>query len=108
MTFPFNFFATAFLGALVTSLFSLPLWRKWCLRINLVDDPGHRKIHDAPVPLAGGFAVLTGILLPLAVGALLLKLGILTNSDAGVIVHGVNRRALELAVLAGGAVVITL
>ena len=35
---------------------------------NLVDDPGQRKIHDQPVPLAGGFAVLTGILLPLVAG----------------------------------------
>src|SRR5580698_10276068 len=107
MAFPFNFFAGAFLGAFLTSLLALPLWRRWCLRANLVDDPGHRKIHDAPVPLAGGFAVLSGILLPLAVGALLLKLGIVRISDAGLIVHGINRRALELAVLAGGAVVIT-
>ena len=75
MTFPFNFFAAALLGAFITSLIALPLWRKWCLRINLVDDPGHRKIHNAPVPLAGGFAVLTGILVPLAIGAILLKLG---------------------------------
>ena len=63
--FPFNFFAAAFAGALVTTLLALPLWRKWCLRTNLVDDPGHRKIHNTPVPLAGGLAVLTGILLPL-------------------------------------------
>jgi UDP-GlcNAc:undecaprenyl-phosphate/decaprenyl-phosphate GlcNAc-1-phosphate transferase len=107
MTFPFNFFAAAFLGALLTSLLALPFWRKWCLGVNLVDDPGHRKIHDAPVPLAGGFAVLTGILLPLAVGAVLLKFGIVKISSAGLIVHGIDRRALELAVLAGGAVAIT-
>ena len=83
MTFPFNFFAAAFLGAFATSLLALPLWRKWCLRTNLVDDPGHRKIHGAPVPLAGGFAVLTGILLPLAVGVVLLKLGFVKMSSAG-------------------------
>ena len=79
MTFPFNFFAAAFAGAFATSLLALPLWRQWCLRVNLVDDPGHRKIHDAPVPLAGGFAVLTGILLPLGVGTVMLKLGIGQN-----------------------------
>ncbi len=61
MTFPLNFFIAAFAGAFATSLLVLPLWRKWCLRTNLVDDPGHRKIHNLPVPLAGGFAVLTGI-----------------------------------------------
>src|SRR5215472_6549798 len=108
MVFPFNFFAAAFLGALLTSLLTLPLWRKWCLRASLVDDPGHRKIHDAPVPLAGGFAVLAGILLPLAVGAVLLKLGLVKTSATGLIVHGIDRRALELAVLAAGALAITI
>ena len=98
----------AFLGAFATSLLALPLWRKWCLRTNLVDDPGHRKIHSTPVPLAGGFAVLTGILLPLAGGAILLKLGIVKISSAGLIVHGIDRRAIELAVLALGAVAITI
>ena len=89
-------------------MLALPLWRKWCLRTNLVDDPGHRKIHSTPVPLAGGFAVLTGILLPLAAGAILLKFGILKISSAGLIVHGIDRRAVELAVLALGAVAITI
>jgi UDP-GlcNAc:undecaprenyl-phosphate GlcNAc-1-phosphate transferase len=108
LNFPFNFFAAAFLGAFATSLLALPLWRKWCLRTNLVDDPGHRKIHSTPVPLAGGFAVLTGILLPLAGGVILFKLGIVKISSAGLIVHGIDRRAMELAVLALGAVAITI
>ena len=108
MNFPFNFFLAAFLGAFATSWLALPLWRKWCLRTKLIDDPGQRKIHDQPMPLAGGFAVLTGILLPLAAGALLLELNVVKLSAAGAIVHGINRRALELAVLAGGAVAITI
>jgi UDP-GlcNAc:undecaprenyl-phosphate GlcNAc-1-phosphate transferase len=108
VTFPYNFFFAAFAGAFATSLFALPLWRKWCLHTNLVDDPGHRKIHDTPVPLAGGFAVLTGILLPLVIGAIFLKLGLIQISSAGLIVHGINRRAAELAVIALGAVAITL
>jgi UDP-GlcNAc:undecaprenyl-phosphate/decaprenyl-phosphate GlcNAc-1-phosphate transferase len=108
VSFPFNFFFAAFTGAFLTTLLALPLWRKWCLRTNLVDDPGHRKIHDAPIPLAGGFAVLTGILLPLAIGAILLKLGFVKISSAGLIVHGIDRRAIELAVLAFGAVAITI
>jgi UDP-GlcNAc:undecaprenyl-phosphate GlcNAc-1-phosphate transferase len=108
VTFPYNFFAAAFAGAFLTTLLGLPLWRRWCLRTNLVDDPGHRKIHDSPVPLAGGFAVLTGFLLPLAAGTILLKLGFIRISSTALIVHGLNRRALELAVLGLGAVVITL
>jgi UDP-GlcNAc:undecaprenyl-phosphate GlcNAc-1-phosphate transferase len=107
MTFPFNFFAAAFLGAGLTSLLALPLWRRWCLRTNHVDDPGRRKIHATPVPLAGGFAVLTGILLPLGIGAALMELGVVKISSAAAILHGIDRRALELAVLATGAVAIT-
>ncbi len=107
MTFPFNFFLAAFAGAFLTTLLALPLWRKWCLHVNLVDDPGRRKIHDAPIPLAGGFAVLTGILLPLAAGAVVLKLGVNVASQTLPIAHGLERRALELAVIAGGAIAIT-
>ena len=107
MAFPFNFFGAAFAGAFLTTLVALPLWRKWCLRINLVDDPGHRKIHSSPIPLAGGFAVLTGILLPLLLGAFFLKCEIINVSNTSAIVHGLGKRALELSVLALGAVAIT-
>jgi len=107
VTFPFNFFLAALAGAFLTTLLALPVWRKWCLRVNLVDDPGQRKIHDAPIPLAGGFAVLTGILLPLAAGAMVLKLGVNVASQTLPIAHGLERRALELAVIAGGAIAIT-
>jgi UDP-GlcNAc:undecaprenyl-phosphate GlcNAc-1-phosphate transferase len=108
MAFPYNFFAAAFLGAFVTALLALPLWRKWCLRHNLVDDPGHRKIHDTAIPLAGGFAVLTAILLPPAVGAVLLKLGLIKINSASLILHGLDQRALQLGALAFGAVAITI
>jgi UDP-GlcNAc:undecaprenyl-phosphate GlcNAc-1-phosphate transferase len=105
--FPFNFFVAAFAGAFLTTLLALPLWRRWCLKTNLVDDPGHRKIHESSVPLAGGFAVLTGILLPLAAGAILLKLEIVSLSTASAITHGIDRRAIELAVIALGALAVT-
>ena len=108
MSFPENFYAAAFATAFLTTLLALPLWRHWCRRVNLVDDPGHRKIHDTPIPLAGGFAVLSGILLPLAAGAMLLQLGFIKTGAAGLIIHGVNHRAVELAVIALGAVAITL
>jgi UDP-GlcNAc:undecaprenyl-phosphate GlcNAc-1-phosphate transferase len=105
MVFPFNFFLAAFASALLTTLLALPLWRQWCLHTNLVDDPGQRKIHDAPVPLAGGLTVLTGMLLPLAAGAILIKLGVNITSQTHLIAHGLNRRAIELGVIAFGAIV---
>jgi len=108
MAFPFNYFLAAFAGSMVTSLVALPLWRRWCLKTNLVDDPGHRKIHSTPIPLAGGFAVLTGIILPLLGGAVLLKLGIVKIPSSALILHGIDRRAIELMVLATGAVAITI
>ncbi len=114
MTFPFNYFLAAFAGALLTTFLALPLWRKWCLRIKLVDDPRDRKnydapkIHDASVPLAGGLAVLTGILLPLIAGAILLKTGAHVLNQTQPIIHGLERRGLELATIAFGAIAITL
>jgi UDP-GlcNAc:undecaprenyl-phosphate GlcNAc-1-phosphate transferase len=107
MSFPFNFYLAAFLGALLTTAAVLPLWRKWCRHSGHVDDPGHRKIHDTSVPLAGGPAVLTGLLLPLAAGAILLKLGFVRISSTSLIVHGFSRRGVELSVLLLGAVGIT-
>ena len=105
MPFPFNFSLAAFAGALLTTLLTLPLWRRWCLHTKLVDDPGQRKIHDAPVPLAGGLAVLTGMLLPLAAGAIFIQLGVSLTSQTHLMAHGLNRRAGELGVIAFGAMV---
>ena len=108
MTFPFNYFLAAFLGAFLATLLALPVWRKWCLRVNHVDDPGHRKIHDQPIPLAGGLAVLTGILLPLAAGAILLKTDGAVFQQTQPIQHGLEKRGLELLTIAFGAVAITI
>jgi len=102
VSFPFNLYLAAFAGAFLTSLVSLPAWRKWCLRTGLVDDPGHRKIHAAPVPLAGGLAVLTGLLLPLAAGVILLASKI--SVPLHPLEHGLEKRGLELAAIAFGAV----
>jgi UDP-GlcNAc:undecaprenyl-phosphate/decaprenyl-phosphate GlcNAc-1-phosphate transferase len=114
VTFPFNFFLAAFGGAFLTTLLALPLWRKWCLWTNLLDDPRDGKNYDAPkihsgaIPLAGGFAVLTGILLPLIVGVIFIKLGIVKVSFSNLFVHGLERRGLELAAIALGAIAITI
>jgi UDP-GlcNAc:undecaprenyl-phosphate GlcNAc-1-phosphate transferase len=71
MRFPFSYYLWAFAGAWATTFLSVPLWRKWSYRVGLVDDPGHRKIHEQPIALAGGLAVLAGLLLPLLLGAVL-------------------------------------
>ena len=104
MNFPFNVFLAAFAGALAVTLLALPLWRRWCLRTGLVDDPGQRKIHDAPVPLAGGLAVLTGMLLPLVAAAVLLKACHLSAPGAPQLEYGLNRRTIQLSAIAFGAI----
>lgn len=42
--------------------------RRWGPRWGLVDRPGHRKIHEKPMPTSGGVAIWLGIVLPLLAG----------------------------------------
>jgi len=106
MSFPFQIYWMVGLSALAVTAVSLPLWRRVCVRIGLVDDPGHRKIHDTPIPLAGGLAVLTGLVVPLIAGALALALapsGWLGSNTADLLSYGLGRRTIPLlAMLAGG------
>jgi UDP-GlcNAc:undecaprenyl-phosphate/decaprenyl-phosphate GlcNAc-1-phosphate transferase len=62
----------ASLPSLIVSLVAAYFVRRWAPRLNLVDRPGHRKVHTTPTPLGGGLAVFAGIALPLACGNLLL------------------------------------
>lgn len=48
--------------AAIVCAIALPLWRRLCPRLGLMDAPGERKLHARPIPLAGGLSVLTGIL----------------------------------------------
>jgi UDP-GlcNAc:undecaprenyl-phosphate GlcNAc-1-phosphate transferase len=124
---PFNVYLLAAVSACVTVLATLPLWRKWCLRTGLVDDPGHRKIHDQPIPLAGGLAVMTGLLVPTLLACLVLwwlkasgnaeegsivssstshgtgHWGLLDPDSAFLLQYGLGRRAIELAAIFLGA-----
>lgn len=68
-----------------------------------MDDPGHRKIHSEPTSLAGGLAVLTGLVVPLVIGAFLVRLELLETSVLQKLSHGLNRRGVELAAIVFGA-----
>jgi UDP-GlcNAc:undecaprenyl-phosphate/decaprenyl-phosphate GlcNAc-1-phosphate transferase len=105
VNFPCNVYLLALAGAFLASLGTLPLWRSLCRRTGLVDDPGHRKIHEAPIPLAGGFSVLTGIVIPLTAGAMLIHWWRLSSlATEGLLSYGLNHRALELAAIIFGAI----
>ena len=104
MRFPLNAYVLAFVGALVASAVALPLWRRWCVAVGLVDDPGQRKIHGTPVPLAGGLAVMTGLVVPLVAGWMGLKLGWLPEGLTAPVDYGMGRRGGELGAIVAGAV----
>jgi UDP-GlcNAc:undecaprenyl-phosphate GlcNAc-1-phosphate transferase len=101
--FPLHAYLLALAAGSLTSLASLPLWRWWCRRIGLLDDPGHRKTHVEPTPLAGGLAVFTGLAIPLAVAALALHWGGLDAGTVATLSHGYDRRGWQLGALVAGA-----
>ena len=93
----------ALLGPALVTAASVPAWRRWCVRRGFVDDPGHRKIHATPIPLAGGFAVFTGLLLTLLAGVLVVKLGWVPTDAVASMDYGVGRRWVPLLGILAGA-----
>ncbi len=102
--FPFNVYLLAFLGAFFTTLATLPWWRQWCVRVGHVDDPGHRKIHHTPVALAGGLAVMTGLVVPMLFGLAVVKLRWLSATTTAPIGYGWDQRSMKLGMILIGAV----
>jgi UDP-GlcNAc:undecaprenyl-phosphate/decaprenyl-phosphate GlcNAc-1-phosphate transferase len=114
--FPFNVYLAALASAGIASAATLPFWRWFCRKTGLMDDPGHRKIHEEVTPLAGGLAVMTGLLLPTLGAVLLLWWHRSSPSAASVpgrdgldanafflLQYGLRHRALELAGILIGA-----
>jgi len=110
-----NLFVTyfaAFAAAFLTAMLAFPLWRRCCIRVGLVDDPGHRKIHDEPMPLAGGLTVFTGLAVPMvfALAAVVFhdqlpfSVPALDAYTMSLLEYGMNRRAIELAAIFLGAI----
>jgi UDP-GlcNAc:undecaprenyl-phosphate GlcNAc-1-phosphate transferase len=64
------------LGATIPSLLvcgaAAGLLRRLAPRLGLVDRPGARKVHAAPMPTGGGLAIWLGIVVPLGLGQLAL------------------------------------
>jgi UDP-GlcNAc:undecaprenyl-phosphate GlcNAc-1-phosphate transferase len=116
MSFPLNTYLVAVLSSFIISLLSGFFWRKWCVRTGLVDEPGQRKIHSEPIPLAGGLAVMTGLLIPiLLASSFLFFQGNAGNSSSflhgdtganatGLLQHGFSVRLIPLAGIVLGAI----
>ncbi len=109
MNFPFNVYMLALAGAFLASFLTLPFWRKLCRRTGLVDEPGHRKIHETSIPLAGGLTVLTGMVAPLLIGAAVVHWNLPNIHSADQMLnYGLNHRVIELSAIILGAFVITI
>ena len=83
---------------------TLPFWRFCCKSIGLMDVPGYRKIHDSPVPLAGGLAVITGLAIPILFVVLCACLGSLPESFAHIVSYGLSNRGWQLAAILVGSI----
>jgi UDP-GlcNAc:undecaprenyl-phosphate/decaprenyl-phosphate GlcNAc-1-phosphate transferase len=66
-----------FLIAFAISLVGVGLARRYALRLGLMDDPGHRKVHTVATPRNGGIGIFWGFAIPLIAG--LIAVAILTN-----------------------------
>ncbi len=70
----------SFLVAWVSVWFLRPLALRW----HLIDQPGTRKVHTVPTPLGGGVAIWLGVIVPFALGQVVLVLAS-TNTGATIV-----------------------
>jgi UDP-GlcNAc:undecaprenyl-phosphate GlcNAc-1-phosphate transferase len=107
MTFPFNIYSASLFLSLFITIASTPVWIRICARFGLLDDPGHRKLHTTPIPLAGGFSVISGLILPAVFGFLYLKLQNRGASgdhlQSGLLAYGAEKKGFQLIALFAGA-----
>ena len=107
--------AATVLPTCLISYLSCFVIRRQASRWGLLDQPGHRKVHETPTPLGGGVGVWAGVVSVLIVAVAVALVG--RNNDwlmawipAFVRPHldGVNHRTPELAVLLIGATILML
>ena len=89
--------ALTFATALVVGLFVTPLVRNLAFRLDLLDQPGGRKVHQTPIPRLGGIAMVVAF--GVAIG-----LATLVSPDLGAV--GGIRPNRAPAILAGVAVIL--
>ena len=71
---PFWFVAAVIAPSFVTALVAAYFVRRGAPRWGLIDKPAARKVHVTPTPLGGGVAIWLAVVLPFAVGQVLLWL----------------------------------
>lgn len=58
---------SAGLVSFIFSLFLVPLFRKLAVKIQLVDAPSHRKLHQSSIPLIGGIIIALSVMLSMLI-----------------------------------------
>ena len=103
MTFPLDLYLFALLSGAAGAAGSLPIWRMICHRLEVMDYPGHRKIHTHPIPLAGGLAVLTGLIVPLVIAMSVVMTGSdFTDGPSPILTEGFGSQASRILTMLAG------
>ena len=63
------FYLGSFISAFIIVLATIPLIRKYALKLGFMDVPSARKIHIDPIPLGGGVGIFLAFILVVAVAA---------------------------------------
>jgi UDP-GlcNAc:undecaprenyl-phosphate GlcNAc-1-phosphate transferase len=61
-------YVVCFLVSFIATAAVMPIMARFVVRWGLIDDPGERKIHGRPTPLAGGLGIFTGLTIALVLG----------------------------------------
>ncbi len=89
--------------------------RRFGPSLGMIDAPGHRKVHSKPMPSCGGLGVWLGIVLPFAVGQVLLIAAVSGNASfltdrlpPTILEHlpGLQEQSTKLWTLLGGGTVL--
>ncbi len=72
-------FIAAFVAAALISFLLTPVVRAIARRINLVDEPNHRRVNTEPIARGGGMAVLLGFLTVALVVTMLIAAGLVAG-----------------------------
>ncbi len=89
--------------------------RRFGPSLGMVDSPGHRKVHSNPMPTCGGLAVWLGVVVPFAVGQVLILALASENASfltkklpQGIVQHlpGLEYQSVRLWTLLGGGTVL--
>lgn len=87
MTSFFGFALLLFASAFVATLLTTPLASKIAWKLDAVDYPSRRRVNTKPTPRMGGIAVMVGLLVALAVGAIAFQMSG-WSSIAGLSING--------------------